>query len=399
MSYADAVPLNIPPFNFENSPLWTSAFLFTPNFCDCSYHGRCVPINDSTGTSRIVCECDEGWTGLSDFMDGRGASCHVNEEAIRYLWVANIALWFIVIAISMPKIIHLLGKHYVNEEKMRAKGKSFRIWNNQGLFSVVVGLFICVPGMVMVGVLRIAFPNSRIALDYVITLFWFIGRLGMGASTSLHQPSLMKQMLRAQSIADTVVRNYDRYGKIIAVSQTIACFWALPVLVTRGEDVVLTRVCFALFCAQVGFGFLLLFMQSMAIQSVLHKILTEGAKTSGQPNLLTIRDKLCEGQNMIKKQTFVQTLIYVVYAMAPPLWLSYDYMLPLSWLTPPLILVNVVNTLYDEKVGLTNKNNRPKAARSERKSFEVEVSTMMIKRDIRDDPTQYTSFVGAPAFM
>ena len=135
----------------------------------------------------------------------------------------------------------------------------------------------------------------------------------------------------------------------------------------------------------------------MAIKAVLYKILTESAASGGHQNLIGIRDKLCESQVKIQKQTFVQILLYVVYAIAPPLWLSYDYMLPISWFTPPLIMLNVINTLYDDKAkdpvsqgGLS----RQRTHSEQRKPFEEQQAGDGVRRDMKNDPTQYTSFAG-----
>jgi hypothetical protein len=359
MTHPGAV-VDVPPAsNFLGSPIWTRAFLLTPEFCDCSYHGTCAPSAFYPG--KFVCECDPGWTGFSDFMDARGASCHVNLEAIRYLWVANLCLWAIVLISSAPMIYSLLRKHQETKTKLQLKGRSYRIWDNKGLLSLIVGLVIATPALILVAVLKIAFPDARVGMDGTVTFFWFYGRFGLSLSTTIHQPALMKQMLRAKSVADSVVAEYDRYGRLLAAIQASGCIWAIPVLATRGLNVELDRACFSLFCFQIGLSFLLYYRQAKQIKVVLHKILTDSAQSSGNQNLLDIRDKLCRNQERIQKQTFVQTLIYLIFACVPMLWLAYDYMLPISWLTPPLLVRTVTVAIYE---GSQRKEHSPSSQMS-----------------------------------
>ena len=57
-------------------------------FGECNGNGVCVNETTAQYPDRLGrCECDEGYTGLGDFIDGTGLACNINVNIISYLWL------------------------------------------------------------------------------------------------------------------------------------------------------------------------------------------------------------------------------------------------------------------------------------------------------------------------
>lgn len=329
--------------NHQDSDLWENPiFLFTPTFCQCTNHGACNVVSNLT-----ICTCEPGWTGLSDFIDARGASCHINEDAVRYLWVVNLIVWLVCLLFSLNQMESIVYKFRELQKKAKSRGKVYKLWENKGLMTVLCGLFIGFPGMAIVAILRIAFPELRIGKDIVITLFWMYGRLGVTTTAFMHQPALMKQMLLAYHETESLLRRYDRYATLIAIIHFSSCFWILPVLITAEQSVFISRICFIGFCIHMSISYLLLAYQARVLEKGLYAKLTPTSHNNEQ--LKAVRDKLTTNQFRIFIQAGLQAMVYFIFTLSPPLWLTYDYILPITWIAPALLFRWTVYAIHNEK--------------------------------------------------
>ena len=78
----------------------------------CSNNGDCVISPDVSRFPTGMCVCDEGWTGVGDFMNGAGLDCQINTATIK-------AWWAVIAAVTLGQI--LFGCNVLN--LMKGTGK------------------------------------------------------------------------------------------------------------------------------------------------------------------------------------------------------------------------------------------------------------------------------------
>jgi len=331
-----------PPFQTVYSADWSNAaYVFFGSASACSGHGH-VDANTST------CVCDAQWSGHSDFVDAQYVQCQLQTSVLTALWIANVVLFILVFLYSAPRLWVLAKRFRAAKQVAEARGQRLSIWDNKGFVTLLLFFALCFPSQLIVGFLRIFDFNRKIGIDVLITIFWALERLGFYSAVAVHQPSLMRHMLQAQDATARIVRNADLVGRGIAALASMAAFFALPVLVTQGRNLALARGCFATYCMTQTITFGLLHMQARYVQRNVTVLLTAAYAQTKNQAVLILRDKLSVGQDSIVLQSRVQVLIYFVYLVVPPLWITHDYLLVISWFGPILMSKRVVDSIYME---------------------------------------------------
>jgi hypothetical protein len=325
--------------NSISSPDWQNRvyLLGSSALTDCSARGQ---------VENGVCVCDGGWTGLSDFVNAVNVQCQVSIWSVRGLWVANLAAFVVVAVIVFPRILDLSQRAWNTRVRMLRKGKSYSVWSNSGLVSISFFFLVCFPSQMIVGMLRLFTEDRRIGMDYLITFFWFMERFGYYCAAGIHQPNLLRHLLKAQDASHTEVERFARLSQMLFGLAVLSGFWALPVLVTGGDNIPLARVCFAGYCFMQVTTFGLLAVQAHYLGIELHAVLTRSYLISRNEQTSQLRDMIMLGQKAARNLAAMQAIMYLAFFVAPPLWITHDYLLPISWFGPIAMSKRVVDSIY-----------------------------------------------------
>jgi len=118
----------------------------------CAGHGICV---NSTRTLGLLCKCDSGYSGASDFFDNRveqlpdgswlSYSCNASDIGTYVIWSFFVLIGIIRTVQLIPLWVNFYQKHYVDKklkEKSLWRDAPFRIVTID-LFGVGIPLFVC----------------------------------------------------------------------------------------------------------------------------------------------------------------------------------------------------------------------------------------------------------------
>ena len=279
-----------------------------------------------------LCDCENGWSGVSDFVLATGVQCHISRDAILGLWGANLFCTFLMLLYSAPRIRAIVRRFLQRKAELAQRNKPLYLSDNKGLLSVVVGFSLTYPFLIAVGLMRIFVPSAKIGIDPFITVCWFMTRVGFCAASAIHQPYLIAEMLKARNLPPSLIKRNVFYTRILFELLAVSTFICmLPVLITQGQNILLARTFFALWCLGQAALFLSFALNTRHLALTVFNVLSTSTNTTQNQNVIMLRDKLAKMQKSQYLNTGIQTVIFTSFLCAPPLWILHDYLLPLSW--------------------------------------------------------------------
>ena len=320
--------IGLPPSsNVANSSTWDNpAFIFGSTVCECSGHGAC--------NSEGICICQDGFVGASDFVNAENVQCHVSLWAIRGLWIFNLVSLNLVLFYCLPKAMVMYNRFLENRARLRKKGRSLSLTSNKGLYTLFVFIFYLYPFTMATGLLIIFDERRLIGIDPVLTVLWAFGRSATYIQVAIHQPALIKRLLRAQNATHEVVDHNAKMQVFICVLACCSALWALPVLITEGMNVELARAMFALYCASQATTFFIVSIVAIQLRTRLRALLTKSYETTKDDSVLILRDMISVSQRTGATQGLIQSSIFIIFLVIPNLWITHRYLLPISWFGP-----------------------------------------------------------------
>jgi len=142
----------------------------------CSGNGVCG--NTTLFPTRAVCTCNEGWQGESDFQVTNSLlDCQINVVAIKVLWAVCLFIHLLVFLFShFPKSKWLWKKHQAIVQRNKAAGKTYRLWDNKGLISLVPYLTIGWWSQTIFSIIKLVDQDLKIGSSVLVTVLYLCWR-------------------------------------------------------------------------------------------------------------------------------------------------------------------------------------------------------------------------------
>lgn len=305
-------------------------------FGTCSGNGNCTSELDD-GEVKFACECDEYWTGLSDFVNTEGVDCQVFEPAILGLWSLNILLALNFARRSIPRINTRWKAYKVTRDTQLARGKKYGIKNNRALIANFIFILVNVPGIILFAIIRMAKPDERIGVTVLITIVFCIVKVSFYASSWFFQPALFgtvlkgsgKSGLKAIGIKPLIKLN-DRLSLAQAVISAGGGFLPFFSIGASSED---AQVIWFIYCMLTALGLVWLFLQSYYVKVKAIEVLDQSYSISKNEKTKKMRKRIVDMQNSALVNAPIQFMIYIVWGFYAFLWNKHDYLLPISWVS------------------------------------------------------------------
>ncbi len=319
----------------------------------CSGNGLClVP----TG----LCQCEDGWTGLADFVDSEGYDCGINILATQILWGIVLAFSVISFVLAFP---YLKARHlsYLAIKEAKAKrGESYPLIKNPGSLTNIVWFGIGLPSLVIFSILKIARPEERIGITLGVSICYFLVRIAFYVCALLFQPSLLAAVVAGADASKTgwIVKLNLNLTKALLGFHVIAA--VLPFFSIYFKERRMGIFLFSL--ALMAFTAAFIFVQAWYIQKKLTQCLDQSYKMSPSEKTLVMKAKLREAQKLPLKTMPIFVIAYLTMFIWPFMWTKHDYFFPVT------MIAFIVQGLKVAKTSITSKEESSIANKSSGKS-------------------------------
>jgi len=304
--------------------------LIINRFGSCSNRGLCL---------NSTCNCDDGWTGRSDFFNAENFDCQINEFVIQILWSITLVAMLIAMAVSWKKIKLKIEFH-------REKHSSIfgGVSDDPSLLAILLYLAFTPLAVTIIAFLKLFRSDQRIGVDLVITLFFGIAKLGLYSAVFLFQPALLNSILKGELVSKTYITLHKRLTLCCIIFSCLLGF--LPLVSVFNHEAVLA----VYYWYFGGMSFIMIYyaLQASMILFKIDKVLAKAALSGGRMEELVRRTSRLQRWAIV--QALVQGLFYLSFILIPALWSRHDYFLPLSWLAFPILMKQIAFTTVDREV-------------------------------------------------
>lgn len=310
-------------------------FTFSSDPCYCNGNG-----NYSTCLATGYCACNEGFTGLADFSNGR-FSCHINDDAIIALWSLLLFAVCLSSACSFPLIREMLQKFFKVKAKLKAKGKVYNMTTHRGLIVALLCHFLVHPVLITTALLRILKRDERIGMTWAITVLWTLANISFAFTTHRYTTAIATAMLRAEESTQKYIARGRWFGRWIVIFEAVLTVFAYPQLLWVGQNNKLAaRVCVTMYYAGS-----LLVMSVLAIWTrwvILQlKLVFQEYEEHSNVQMRIVR---ALKHNFLAYQ--VQAAVFLVALVVPVLWTAHDYLQPILFISIPYYSFRATESVY-----------------------------------------------------
>mmetsp|Transcript_3282 Transcript_3282/g.4410 ORF Transcript_3282/g.4410 Transcript_3282/m.4410 type:complete len:409 (+) Transcript_3282:268-1494(+) len=296
-------------------------------FGTCSGRGTCED-------NETRCECDDGWTGLSDFINTDAIDCQVHTTSIKVLWGIILLYSMYTVVVGIPFLKERWKSHLDVAKERRSRGKEYRIRDNPVLLACIWFYSFCFPSVVLYGILRISKNDERVGITPAATFLFFTAKIGFYMSLYLYRPTLFSASL-GKFGKETGLKRVLKLSKhaglvmmIVSITLGALPFIALSDGGNLAADAKTVYKLYMLFTAMSTF--LNTLSGSYArIKGV--KIMSNSYSITKNPMLLEVKKKFEETINAAEKQGYFLSVVFLLFFLVPFLWNKHDYFHPINW--------------------------------------------------------------------
>lgn len=305
----------------------------TNQYGPCSGHGTCV-----NGT----CICDEGWTGLSDWVNTDGVDCQINDVTVRCLWGVLLLACLYMQGVSATRIHQRYQDFRGYQRLQRERGRRAKLRENRGLIAALTHSFITFPCIVIYSIIRIAKPDERVGITVTASVFFFVTKAAFYFSGWAFQPALLASILQGQKYGrkriEQLVRLNNRINFGLMIMSCITGVYAFLPLFTENDKVDETaKIALLLYYLTMTLTLMFWGFTFKYVEKQVDEVLTASYASTKNERTEQIRQKLVEMQSENFRQAVIQTIIYGVFLFYPFLWNKHDYFHPISWIAIALL--------------------------------------------------------------
>jgi len=298
----------------------------------CTVKDDCGPNSVSCGTDG-QCVCADGWSTDIDFLDVQ--YCNTSVIAMYVLWALNLVVCFWVLYKSFGIII----ARFENFFEQRKTKKNYTLFQNKGLIAVIFSFGISMPSQIIMAILHLVQPTTRIGFDVFPTILFFTAKFGFYIAVLFFQGPMLAVTLRG----DPTKRNIVRLGYIAnSVSSILAIIigglpfityvsYNGPGFITEQLAVMQAYYFLQTFAMFINLVLAIVIMKKVnaALNRAQDLVSNDEKKNK---NNSSIRQKVNDLQKSSAIQASLQGTLYLLFGAIPFLWTAHAYFLPISWI-------------------------------------------------------------------
>ncbi|GMH72040.1 hypothetical protein TrST_g2557 [Triparma strigata] len=315
----------------------------------CSDNGECIagPPNDfeAYADKNGRCICESGWTGLGDFVDGRGMDCNIHISGVKIWWAVIIAMHFFQLLFGMQVL-----------KEMKAAGRSFSKDKNVRCFvSGQVEAFI----RIVEDVVRIA-TGGMVGSHVLVTLlhgipgaiFWgyCCPQLIEGFLDITLKQSKMDRGAGSEAMAKKMAtaKNLLKYQRLVA----FFVFIVTPYLTLVSDEpgyLFLISELYYLGCTIMGIY--MAFICALPAISAMKKLIGDSNKAAPNEKMTSLLAKLTIFHREVRNNGFSNALSCIAFLAFPLTFNLQTYQICFGWTLAPIIIGVGLHTLRPKKAG------------------------------------------------
>ena len=302
----------------------------------CSGHGVCVD---------AVCVCDSLWSSNADFIIVE--DCTLSFIGIYVLWSVTLTISLYI----LYKTAWVVAARFENFFLQKKTIKGYTLWKNPGLISVVFLYGVGVPCVIIMAILHLVHPTTRIAFDTFTTIVFFFGKFGLYIGATFLQGPLLAVALRGEHIFDGLVQFNYRFN--FFVNFLAILIGGIPFITLVNYELNIPKQFEVIrayyFCQAIVLA--MQFTEAILVRLRLNYVLKRATNLISSEKTSSILSKVNRVQDSIWRQAFLQCAVNVLMGAVPYLLNKHAYFLPLSWIAIPSIAQNVALQIELDKKG------------------------------------------------
>mmetsp|Transcript_9033 Transcript_9033/g.15892 ORF Transcript_9033/g.15892 Transcript_9033/m.15892 type:complete len:443 (-) Transcript_9033:243-1571(-) len=280
----------------------------------------------------VNCQCNPGFTGLSDIINTDGIDCQVNINLLKGFWVLNLLIALGLFTVSVPRILGRYKNHQQLKRLRQESGRKLTWRNNRALAANLVGSVGCTVFMTLFALLQIAKEDERIGVTFGATFLFAITRTCFYAAVWLYQPALLRSTLTGKRSTRRIVEYNDKVAFVNCAFAAVISY--APFFCFLEDDGTGPIHVAAYYVLIVGTMLQLIFFgfEALYVDMKVKKVLLESYRVSPSQSILDLSKAISETQTETFRQCVAQFCIYAAFAFSGRLLNAHVYFLPFGWL-------------------------------------------------------------------
>ena len=298
----------------------------------CSGNGVCVS---------NVCVCNEGFTGLSDWINADGYNCQINILGFKVLWGVLLAIQVGCAIYAFPYLLSRREAFLKMRERKASRGERYQVWNNPGALGTMVWHAIGVPLFIVTCIVKLVMEEERIGVTTTISVLYLLVRVVFYSCVAILQPSLLAAVVFDKDSTATSLVNLNRhmtYG-LLFLHVIAGC---LPFIGIANEG--LQQVGSVMNVSIMLLTAIFFVFQGYYIKKKISNTFDASYAMSPSEKTLKMKEKLRQFQNGPMKQGIVMVVVFLVSLIWSFLWIRQDYIFPITWIMYPVVGLKLART-------------------------------------------------------
>lgn len=153
----------------------------------CSGNGECL--------AGIVCKCEDGYTGLSDWVNADGFDCQINIVVFQIEWAVLLLLQLACLVAAVPYLKTRYATYQTLKASKLKRGEPYNILKNRGALAVFSWHIVGVPVILTLCIVKMALLDERIGVTPLVSVLYAMVRIAFYFSLTMFQPSLLEAVV------------------------------------------------------------------------------------------------------------------------------------------------------------------------------------------------------------
>lgn len=315
---------------------------------ECSNQGVC---DDVSG----ICECNDGWTGLSDFFADPQTDCQISVLGIQILY----GIMLLAAAASLIKSRKGLKKRWEDYQNAKAKAKrrglKYNFWNNRALFCLWWWYVFGFPSLIVACLLRILALEERVGVTPAMTIFFAATKIAFYLSIVVYQPYLFTTLMKG----DKITGDTGRFLRFVSISAGVGCGLGvissfIPFFSIGNTEA--APIVYSAYYIVSGGGLIYNGIVAYLVYKKAEKVLTKSYEQSKSSTIEDLKNRMKKFQYAVVINANGVGIIYIMMFIWPFWWNMHDYFQPLTWLAIIKTSIDQANGSMEGKGG-SSKNS------------------------------------------